>query len=202
MRGSLALAEAAAAAAFASILLGACASRVGTVVLLPEKDGRDASIAVRAGETSVVLAEPYAAADVTTAGATAYRSSAAEVQALFGAALAAQSPRPTQFTLYFVEGVDALTDESRTVLENALAELAQRPVPDIVIVGHTDSVGTDAFNDALALKRAEAVRALLLGRGLAPGSVEAVGRGKRQLAIPTADGVAEPRNRRVEIIVR
>ena len=82
------------------------------------------------------------------------------------------------------------------------AELAKHPVPDIVIVGHTDSVGTDTFNDALALRRAETVRAMLIGRGLSPAGIAAVGRGKREPLVPTADGIAEPRNRRVEIVVR
>ena len=63
-------------------------------------------------------------------------------------------------------------------------------------------MGTEAVNDALSRKRAELVRALLIARGLAPESVVAIGRGKRDLAIPTADGVAEPRNRRAEILVR
>ncbi len=83
-----------------------------------------------------------------------------------------------------------------------LSEIAKHPVPDIVVIGHTDSVGSDTFNDALALRRAETVRAMLIGRGLAPDSIVAVGRGKRELLVPTPDGVAEPRNRRVEIVVR
>ena len=70
------------------------------------------------------------------------------------------------------------------------------------MAGHTDTVGTDQYNDALSLRRAERVRALLIGRGIAPDSVGAIGRGKRELRVPTPDGVAEPRNRRVEITVR
>ena len=61
---------------------------------------------------------------------------------------------------------------------------------------------SDPFNDALAQQRAEAVRAELIRRGVAPESIQASGRGKRDLLIPTADGIAEPRNRRVEILVR
>ena len=67
---------------------------------------------------------------------------------------------------------------------------------------HTDSVGSDQYNDALAQKRAEAVRAMLAARGIAPQDIVAIGRGKRDLLVPTPDGVAEPRNRRVEIVVR
>ena len=80
--------------------------------------------------------------------------------------------------------------------------LASSPAGRIQAVGHTDAVGTHAFNDALARQRAETIRAALISRGIAPGDIVAVGRGKRELLIPTPDGVAEPRNRRVEIVVR
>ena len=82
------------------------------------------------------------------------------------------------------------------------ADLKQRKVVDIVVVGHTDAVGTDAFNDELARKRADVIRSALIGRGVATTDVVAIGRGKRELLVPTPDGVAEPRNRRVEIVVR
>jgi outer membrane protein OmpA-like peptidoglycan-associated protein len=83
-----------------------------------------------------------------------------------------------------------------------MAEIAKHPVPDIVVVGHTDSVGSHAVNDALALRRAETVRGMLVAQGIAPASIVAVGRGKRELLVATPDNVAESRNRRVEIIVR
>lgn len=190
-----------AGAVVAAVLAAGCASH-GTVVLLPEKDGRDTSVVVRQGDREVVLAQPYAAVNLTSSGPRAYTASAADVQAQFGAALAAQPARPVQFTLYFVEGSDELTDESRRAFDRALAEIAGRPVPDIVVVGHTDKVGSDPFNDALARQRADAIRAALIRRGIAPENIVAVGRGKREPAVNTAEGVAEARNRRVEIVVR
>jgi outer membrane protein OmpA-like peptidoglycan-associated protein len=182
--------------------LAACTTQSGTVVLLPEQGGRDAAVTVRQGERTLVLDRPYAAADLTSSGPQATTSSAAEVQARYGAALAAQPMRPTSFTLYFVENTDTLTEASQRTLDGVIAEIARYPVPDIVVVGHTDLVGTDVVNDALARKRADTVRTVLIGRGVAPSNVVAVGRGKREPAVPTADGVAEPRNRRVVILVR
>ena len=82
------------------------------------------------------------------------------------------------------------------------AEIASRPVPDVLVIGHTDTVGSDAVNDALSRQRAEVVRKALIARGIAAENIVVVGRGKREPIVPTADGVAEPRNRRVEIIVR
>jgi outer membrane protein OmpA-like peptidoglycan-associated protein len=75
-------------------------------------------------------------------------------------------------------------------------------VPDVLVVGHTDAVGSDQFNDALGQQRAETVRIALMRLGVPADDIHAISRGKRALAVPTADGVAEPRNRRVVIIVR
>ena len=191
-----------AAAAVAAIALTSCATRQEIVVLLPEKDGHDAAVVVRQGDTQSVLDKPYAAARVDGAGSRTYVASPAEVDRLFGPALAAQPARPARFTLYFVEGTDRLTEESARMFDSVLTEIARNAVPDIVVVGHTDRVGSDAANDVLARQRAEAVRAALLQRGIAADSVAAEGRGEREPLVPTADGVPEPRNRRVEIVVR
>lgn len=195
------LERALALAALAAVLAG-CVVRTGTVVLLPQKDGREAAVTVRQGEDVALLDQPFAAADLTLFGPRAYAASADEVNARFGPVLAAQPLRPEAFTLYFAEQTDALTEDSRRTFDDVFARIASRPVPDIVVIGHTDTVGSDAYNDELARKRAEAVRGLMIARGIAPASVVAVGRGKRELAVPTREGVAEPRNRRVEILVR
>jgi outer membrane protein OmpA-like peptidoglycan-associated protein len=81
-------------------------------------------------------------------------------------------------------------------------EIARRPAPEVVVIGHTDAVGSDEHNDRLSLQRAERIRAQLIALGVAPERVQAAGRGKRELLVPTADQVAEARNRRVEIVVR
>jgi outer membrane protein OmpA-like peptidoglycan-associated protein len=187
--------------ALSCALLAGCASS-GTVVLLPEKDGRATSVVVKEGDKELVLDQPYAAAKVMPLRPRAYRSSPQEVEAQFGAALAAQPARASVFTLYFIQGSDELTDESKQDVDRILAEIAHRPVPDVLVVGHTDAVGNDPSNDALGQQRADSMRAALIGRGIAPENVRAISRGKRTLAVPTADGVAEPRNRRVEILVR
>jgi outer membrane protein OmpA-like peptidoglycan-associated protein len=185
----------------ACAFLGACASQ-GTIVLLPEKDGGHTAVVVKEGGREVVLDEPYAAAKVTSLGPRTYRSNPQEVASQFGPALAAQPSRAASFTLYFVEGRDEFTEESRQIVDSILSEIARRPVPDVLVVGHTDLVGSDPFNDALGLQRAETVRAALIRLGIPANDIRAISRGKRAPAVPTAEGVAEPRNRRVEIIVR
>ena len=179
-----------------------CAFQSERIVLLPSQDGHPAAVVVKQGDRQVVLDRPYAATELGIADPWPYRASEAEIGAGFGEALAAQPSRSASFTLYFVEGSDELTEDSKRTLESVFADLKQRAIPDVLVVGHTDAVGSNPFNDDLARKRADTVKAMLVGRGVRAEDIVAVGRGKRELLVPTADGVAEPRNRRVEIVVR
>jgi outer membrane protein OmpA-like peptidoglycan-associated protein len=189
-------------AALLAALLAACAPRA-TVVLLPDQDGQKTAVTVTQDDKTFVLDEPYAAVKQNAFGTpTAYKADPKEVEALAGLALAAQPARRATFTLYFVEGKDEFTDESKQVVETVFAEIARRPLPDVVVVGHTDLTGTDQLNDALGQRRADFVKRQLVDRGVPAGNIEAISRGMREPTIPTARGVAEPRNRRVEIVVR
>jgi hypothetical protein len=78
-----------------------------------------------------VLDRPYAAARESPFGPYAYAASPQEVEMRFGAALAAQPSRPTQFTLHFITGEDEFTTESKQILEDVFTEIAKRPTPDI-----------------------------------------------------------------------
>lgn len=183
-------------------MLGACAQKGTTVILLPAQDDATAAVAVRQDGKEVVLDRPYAAVKPSAQGLEPYTSNPREVEAKFGPALAALPGRPTSFVLHFIEGKDEFSDQSKPLVDAVFSEIAKRPVPDVVVIGHTDTVGSEKTNDALALQRAETVRSELIRRGVAPENVRAIGRGKRDLLVATPDGVAEQRNRRVEILVR
>ena len=191
-----------AALLLAAVLAGCAIKPQGTVVLLPDAQGKDTAVTVKQAEGELLLDKPYAAAQLTNRGPLKATVSADQVQAQFGDALAARPLAPAQFTLYFIEGKDEFTDDSKRAIDSVLAEIARRPVPDVLVIGHTDTVGTDAFNDVLSKQRGEVVRKALLARGIQIENVVVVGRGKREPIVPTADNVAEPRNRRVEILVR
>src|SRR5262245_15559991 len=195
-------------AALAVALLGACASShpPQLVVVLPEASGKTGTVLVTGveGGGTTTLNKPYAAARVDTVGGKteAQTVSEAEVKKSFSGALAAQPIRPISFLLYFLEGTDEYTPESKVAFEKVFAEVARRKAAEIAVIGHTDTVGTTEVNDALSLKRAARVRNDFTGRGIPTDSISIAGRGKRELIVPTADEVSEPRNRRVEISVR
>lgn len=173
--------------------------REETVVLLPGPDGRVGQVTVQRGSQRTVLDEAY---EASRSGGEAVRLSENEVRREYGPLLAALPPRPVSYVLYFVTGQDELTDDSKADMRRLLEELRSRPQSDIQLIGHTDRVGKDASNDTLSLQRADRVKAELLGLGIAPGRVSSAGRGEREPLVRTADGTEEPRNRRVEVIVR
>lgn len=194
--------RAAAPSLLLAVLAAGCAAPQGTVVLLPDAAGRETAVVVNQARGAITLDKPYAAARLTREGPQPFVADPAEVQARFALVRAALPAAPQRFTLFFVEGRDELTEDSRRDLDGVLGAITARPVPDVLVVGHTDTVASDAVNDPLSRQRAEFVRKALIGRGVAAENIVAAGRGKREPIVPTADGVAEPRNRRVEILVR
>jgi outer membrane protein OmpA-like peptidoglycan-associated protein len=192
-------------AALALLLLVGCARplRDDLYVLMPDEAGKSGALTVESGGQRAVLDRPYASARVIAPGRVATGAlTEQEARQAFGAALEAQPARPTSFVLYFLEGRDELTPDSRQLLGRIVDEIARRPAPEIVVIGHTDRVGAVPYNDTLSLRRAERVRDELVQVGIAADRIRVEGRGEREPLVPTADEAAEPRNRRVEINVR
>jgi len=192
-------------ALIAVLVLGGCAAPPSRdlVVLLPDKDGKVGALVVQNQKGSAVLNTAYATARTAPDGSVERGlASQSEIKDIFGGAIAAQPPRPISFTLYFESGSDEFTEQSKQELKRLLAEMARRQASDIIVIGHTDLVGPDPSNDALSLQRAGRVKSILVGMGVPAERILTAGRGRREPLIPTANGVIEPRNRRVEISVR
>lgn len=174
-----------------------------TVIVLPGENGKIGGVVVRRGLQEQVLDTPYASSHIRSDGKLEpERATAQQVQQEYGKALAALPLKPANFVLYFITGLDELTEASKAQFAQVLAEIRKRPVADVQLIGHTDTVGGRAANDVLSRQRAERVRDLLVEAGIKADRIEVAGRGERELLVPTADDVEEPRNRRVEINVR
>jgi outer membrane protein OmpA-like peptidoglycan-associated protein len=125
-----------------------------------------------------------------------------EVERIFASALAALPPAPRHFTLRFRFESDELTEESRAMMPDILASVQSFPFPEVAVVGHTDTMGNADTNVALGLKRATSVQRLLVTAGLDPKIIEIRSHGEVDQAVKTGNNTPEPRNRRVEIVVR
>jgi outer membrane protein OmpA-like peptidoglycan-associated protein len=174
------------------------------IVLLPDSATRTIGAAgVSNPLGSVDLAAERDAARVSpTAGPVLTKLAAAEVEAIFGDALSALPPAPRGFTLFFRFESDELTDQSQALIPEILAAVREHAVQDVVVIGHTDTMGTQQANYGLGLKRAMMVRNLLIAAGLNGATIEATSVGELDPIIKTPDETPEPRNRRVDISVR
>jgi len=174
------------------------------VVLLQDADrttGR-ASLFNPAGSADLIATRDSSLATPGQRPSPVTTMSEQEVQRVFGAALAALPLAPVHFTLYFRFESDELTDESRALVPEILNIVKQRAVPEVLVVGHTDTMGAPKANIELGMNRATTVRNLLVLAGLDASTVEVASHGESNRLIQTPDETPEPRNRRVEISVR
>ena len=105
----------------------------------------------------------------------------------------------TDYTVFFAfDRADLSELGAQTVAEASGAAMTSNSVS---VVGHTDTVGSVAYNQALSEARAATVVGAMVGNGVNPAIITASGRSELDLAVATADGVREARNRRVEISV-
>lgn len=93
----------------------------------------------------------------------------------------------------------------RTSAENNLTKLVeflqQQPDRALVIEGHTDSTGSDTYNQDLSQRRADSVKAYLVSQGVAPGKITAIGKGESSPVASNDSSSGRQLNRRVEIII-
>ena len=181
------------------------ASRVAPAlfVVLPSATGKAiGGITVSNGTTDTALDQSFAAAELRGGGLQPCQVSPASVDTTFRQAIAARPMLPHHFRLYFRPNSDQLTPELLVEYRDALADIAHRGVYEIEVIGYTDTFGTSADDRQLSLARAAAVRRLLARDRIDASRISITGRGKLDPLIPTANHVAEPRNRRVEIWVR
>jgi len=200
-------------AALATVLVAGCRPRrVATapqsgdlIVLLPDQAdgtvGRAAvttptgSVELVAARESVTVAPNRPMPPVTV-------MSEADVQQLFGDVISALPMAPEHFILHFLFESDALTDESRAILPRILQAARSHPFPDVAVIGHTDTTGSATGNYELGLRRANSIRSRLIEAGIERGIIDVTSHGEADLLVKTADEVADPRNRRVEITIR
>lgn len=190
-----------AALACCAALLAACAPK-SWVVLMPNQDGTTGRIIVTGPAGEAEVSQAGGAASLDTAVPKTFSVSEQKISETFGGAIEAQPALPAAFQLYFELGGTQLTPESEALLPAVLAEVARRPGADLSIVGHTDTAGSASDNEELGMLRAQFVRDRIVEAGLKLDRVSTLSHGEANPLIKTEDGISEPRNRRVEVVVR
>lgn len=183
----------------ALLALAGCATP--SVLLLPDEGGGQGAVAVLESggkpQESVIAEGNRRArlgARVTSRAVTPRASERGLVNSL--------PPPPVTFIMYYDEGTTRILPSSRPQFDALLAEVARRSGVEVQISGHSDRKGTDDDNDRLSEQRARSVLEELAEAGIPRDQMLAVGRGERDPRVPTADGVEEVANRRVEVVVR
>jgi iron complex outermembrane receptor protein len=117
----------------------------------------------------------------------------------------AAAPAPSasiahSYMVFFDFNKSDLSPQAVTIVDQAAKNAAPAKATELTVTGHTDTVGSDAYNMRLSRRRAESVAAELEKQGIKSSEIEIVAKGKHDLLVPTKDGVREPQNRRVTIV--
>jgi OmpA-OmpF porin, OOP family len=125
----------------------------------------------------------------------------------FEAAMAQLQPPPQQaepgtYIVLFDFDRSNINQAGQAVLDQVLADAAKMGGVRISATGHADRSGSEDYNMALSLRRADSVREALIAGGVSPDAITVAGRGESEPAVPTPDGVKEQANRRVEIVLQ
>jgi OmpA-OmpF porin, OOP family len=132
-----------------------------------------------------------------------------QLQMKFGAPTEAAAPPPApsapqapSFMVFFDWDRSDLSAQAMNTIRQAAGSYKTKGSARITATGHTDKSGPDDYNMALSLRRANSVKDALVREGVPATAISVIGRGETQPLVQTADGVREPQNRRVEIVVQ
>ena len=174
-------------------------------IVMPDPDGKVGKVEVVTQKGSQVLDQPWQSTEVTSIDRMPSEPKVLDekkVREMFKDALEARPETPVTYLIYFKSGGTAITADSQQMIREVLKAIKARNPHEISVSGHTDSVGSVEFNRILSLNRARVVASILVSLGVKKEIIENTYHGKENQLIPTPDGVAEPRNRRVEITIR
>ena len=187
---------------------GAHRAKRDLIVLLPDADGKGGVITVTTQGGSQILDKPGYGIEVEDLNKPPVAPKPVEdkeISDVFAPALSVLPDRTSRFIsfiLYFERNTTKLTHESNDLLSRVQKTIKSRDSKEVYVVGHTDLVGTEAYNAGLSSRRANHIRDLLVSSGIKPKTLFVSSYGKARPLVPTKDQVPEPRNRRVEVIVR
>jgi outer membrane protein OmpA-like peptidoglycan-associated protein len=185
-------------------VLSGCSSKT-QFVLMPDNDGKVGKMTVTSEKGSQSLNKAWQSTGLDSPDTLPNEPEILEekeVKRIFAQALKAQPASAVSFLFYFPKGSNDPTAESLALIPEILATISSRKSNDVSIIGHSDRVGSGEINYKLSFKRAKGVAELLISKGVSREILEINSYGEGAPLVKTADEVAEPKNRRVEITIR
>lgn len=181
------------------------ASTPKTTVVLLENDAVHNAVEVSTQSGSVIIDQPYNYTSMLGIDKqpTALQKADAEfIRQKYATVLSVLPEKAVSMLFYFEPGTAEITQESKSQVENMITLIESRKPASVDIIGHSDRAGDADKNYELALDRAHAVEKFLLERNVTLERSTVTSYGENEPLVPTEDGVSEPKNRRVEVIVR
>jgi len=117
-------------------------------------------------------------------------------------AVMAAQPAPNVYLVLFDFDKSNINDAAQAVINQVIADFNANKSTAVSVTGHTDRSGSDAYNEKLSERRADAVREALIAGGIPAEAITTAWKGESENAVPTEDGVKEQANRRAEIIIQ
>ena len=114
----------------------------------------------------------------------------------------AAAPQAPSFIVFFDWDRSNLSEQALNTIKQAAGAYKTKGSARVTATGHTDKSGPDSYNMALSLRRANTVKDALVREGVPATAISVIGKGESQPLVQTADGVREPQNRRVEIVIQ
>lgn len=185
-------------------LLGSCSARESEFILLPDPDGNVGEISVSNAGSAITLSKAGYGIHVrgNRAPDKPHPVDEKKFQAIFGKVLDVEPEPPKIYILFFETRTTELRADSLALIPDILSDIRSGNSRDISVVGHTDRQGERETNIRLSLQRALKVRDVLIAAGVDAAIITTTSHGEGNPLIKTGDNVAEPRNRRVEVIIR
>lgn len=180
-----------------------CSCSTSRVILLENNKANNAIvITTESGELVLDETNTYADISSTSAPAAIKKITPEELQQTYGALIASAPKPPINFLIYFEPGTAEVTTKSKQLFPEVKKAIKERLPCEVNIIGHADRTGSKKYNIDLSLKRAKRIQQWLSDQKLDISHISVESYGEEDPLIPTDDGVAEPRNRRVEILIR
>jgi outer membrane protein OmpA-like peptidoglycan-associated protein len=189
---------------FLSIFFLAACGTKSTVLLLNSGKAQNAVVVSneKGSQTLDKVGSFVTFKDKETAPSSPKEMDKEEISKRFASVLSATPLKAVSFRLYFQPSKMLLTEESSSTLKEAILAIKKHTPCVVDIIGHTDTVGTNALNLAVSLKRAKYVESLILEKNLKDISLFSKGHGEEDLSVKTPDNTDEALNRNVEIFIK